>query len=260
MSDDGPALLRAILEAPADDAPRLVYADWLEENGQTERAEFIRTQIELVRRDWKCAGWRNHAACVQEPPAYCLEGCHDCDDHSKLWSRERQLRHDHEWDWLHAVNPELHRGSYAGERTHWLYPHDWTRGFISAITLPGPLFAEGGECGHCQGHPSRSCRTCAGTGRDPGVADSLLAAHPVQDVRLTTWPEVDVREDLRNLHFEFSLRGRDEIRFISRECLVRATPEMLGTTPDGRPAAIIRQLLNLEWPKVAFHLPDGSTC
>jgi len=29
-----------------DDTPRLVYADWLEENGQPERAEFIRVQID----------------------------------------------------------------------------------------------------------------------------------------------------------------------------------------------------------------------
>jgi uncharacterized protein (TIGR02996 family) len=39
------AFLQAILEAPEDDAPRLVYADWLEENGDPERAEFIRVQI-----------------------------------------------------------------------------------------------------------------------------------------------------------------------------------------------------------------------
>ncbi len=32
-----------------DDTPRLVYADWLEENGQDDRAEFIRVQIERAR-------------------------------------------------------------------------------------------------------------------------------------------------------------------------------------------------------------------
>src|SRR4051812_5383520 len=36
------ALLAAIAEAPDDDAPRLVYADWLEEHGDDARAEFIR--------------------------------------------------------------------------------------------------------------------------------------------------------------------------------------------------------------------------
>ena len=47
---DAPALLAAIRAAPADDAPRLVYADWLDEHGQAERAEFIRVQCELARR------------------------------------------------------------------------------------------------------------------------------------------------------------------------------------------------------------------
>ena len=43
------ALLRAVCENPDDDLPRLVFADWCEENGEPERADFIRTQIELRR-------------------------------------------------------------------------------------------------------------------------------------------------------------------------------------------------------------------
>jgi uncharacterized protein (TIGR02996 family) len=46
MTSDGDTLFRAICENPADDTPRLVYADWLEENGRPERAEFIRLQCE----------------------------------------------------------------------------------------------------------------------------------------------------------------------------------------------------------------------
>jgi uncharacterized protein (TIGR02996 family) len=42
-------LLRAILEDPADDSLRLVYADCLEENGQNERAEFIRVQMSIYQ-------------------------------------------------------------------------------------------------------------------------------------------------------------------------------------------------------------------
>lgn len=38
------ALLAAIHAAPRDDTPRLVYADWLQEHGQDEYAEFIRLQ------------------------------------------------------------------------------------------------------------------------------------------------------------------------------------------------------------------------
>ncbi|HKB03335.1 MAG TPA: TIGR02996 domain-containing protein, partial [Gemmataceae bacterium] len=46
---DEPTLLAAVLADPGDDAPRLVYADWLDEHGQPDRAEFIRVQIELTR-------------------------------------------------------------------------------------------------------------------------------------------------------------------------------------------------------------------
>jgi uncharacterized protein (TIGR02996 family) len=42
-------LLQAIIDDPDDDMVRLVYADWLDDRGQSERAEFIRVQIELAR-------------------------------------------------------------------------------------------------------------------------------------------------------------------------------------------------------------------
>src|SRR5262249_50649041 len=38
-----------IRASPEDDGVRLIYADWLQENGQPERAEFIRAQVELAR-------------------------------------------------------------------------------------------------------------------------------------------------------------------------------------------------------------------
>lgn len=42
VSDDEKAFLAAVVEAPDDDTTRLVYADWLQENGQEQEAEFIR--------------------------------------------------------------------------------------------------------------------------------------------------------------------------------------------------------------------------
>ena len=46
---DGENLYRAILAAPGDDAPRLIYADWLEEHGDLERAELIRHMVHFPR-------------------------------------------------------------------------------------------------------------------------------------------------------------------------------------------------------------------
>jgi uncharacterized protein (TIGR02996 family) len=46
---DRASFLAAIRADTEDDAPRLVFADWLEENGDPVRAEFIRVQSELAR-------------------------------------------------------------------------------------------------------------------------------------------------------------------------------------------------------------------
>src|SRR5262249_25585093 len=51
------SFLAEIIANPEDDAPRLVFADWLDENGEADRADFIREQIRLDRagpthQDW----------------------------------------------------------------------------------------------------------------------------------------------------------------------------------------------------------------
>ena len=43
-------LYRAVLNHPDEDTPRLMYADWLDENGDPARAEFIRLQCRLTER------------------------------------------------------------------------------------------------------------------------------------------------------------------------------------------------------------------
>ena len=48
MMPEHRAFLNAILERPDDDLARLVYADYLDETGDPERAEFIRVQIEIA--------------------------------------------------------------------------------------------------------------------------------------------------------------------------------------------------------------------
>ena len=48
MSDHA-AFLRAIIDDPDEDAHRLVYADWLDDNGDPDRAQFIRLQCTAAR-------------------------------------------------------------------------------------------------------------------------------------------------------------------------------------------------------------------
>src|SRR5207248_1002882 len=90
MSDEK-ALLAAIWAEPHDDTPRLVYADWLDENGQSERAEFIRLQCELARLgEW------------DESPRK-----------AELEAREKQLRARHAMAWKAGLPPSLRqRGGF----------------------------------------------------------------------------------------------------------------------------------------------------
>src|SRR5262249_30462797 len=75
--------LEDILAAPDDDVPRLICADWLEDNGDPARAEFIRLQIDLSRMN------------ANEPR------------HASVKERERELLNEHEGRWAQEV---LRRG------------------------------------------------------------------------------------------------------------------------------------------------------
>lgn len=48
MTDDE-AFIRAIVDAPGDDAPRLIYADWLDERGDP-RGEYLRVTVDWASR------------------------------------------------------------------------------------------------------------------------------------------------------------------------------------------------------------------
>lgn len=61
-----PSLWNAICENPEDDTLRLVYADWLEEHGELDRADLIRVQIECSRQELPDADWTDAAFREQE--------------------------------------------------------------------------------------------------------------------------------------------------------------------------------------------------
>ena len=48
MTPDEDGLLAAISAAPRDDAPRLIYADWLQERGADAKADYLRTVVRLM--------------------------------------------------------------------------------------------------------------------------------------------------------------------------------------------------------------------
>jgi uncharacterized protein (TIGR02996 family) len=107
-------LLDAVLRDPDDDGARLVYADYLEENGRDEHAEFVRVQVELANWRWTKA----HTICHHEPR--CRQCCR-C-DRCLLLYRESEL--------LQAAEAEAERLV-----PHW--PYEWTfrRGFVEIVVL-----------------------------------------------------------------------------------------------------------------------------
>lgn len=115
LPDLGACLLRHVLEAPGDDVPRLVYADWLEDNGQPERSEFIRVQVELEKL-------RQMTGSEPDYNPY------------RLWALiDAESRYDYERGvWLHQSWPGWPMSSSCC----------WSRGFVSRIELPAADFTE----------------------------------------------------------------------------------------------------------------------
>jgi uncharacterized protein (TIGR02996 family) len=194
---DADALFAAILADPADDAPRLVYADWLEEHGQPERAEFIRVQCELARDIDRC-----HCECINcNDPAGRQTVCAFRRRERELWNASRLNGAPHPW-FPKSVAPKVRSNwlSSVDEPVMTVYPEGQkiemrlARGFVAEVRLACEAFA-GGPCGRCyrgirtwEDRPPTDCPTCSGTGRTPGIAGPLFAAQPVEVVRLDRSP------------------------------------------------------------------------
>jgi uncharacterized protein (TIGR02996 family) len=103
MTED--AFLEAILANEDDDAPRLIFADWLEESGQPERGEFIRCQClqaRLPRGD---------------------------DRREELRMRYRLLLKRHGRRWAGPLGP-------------WLCGGTFRRGFLDKVTVPAQVYLQ----------------------------------------------------------------------------------------------------------------------
>jgi uncharacterized protein (TIGR02996 family) len=77
MSADRLPFLKAVIAAPADDLPRLVFADWLDEHDDP-RGEFVRLQIDRYRRGVFGIGPREYQLLLEHEPAWRAElpaGC-----------------------------------------------------------------------------------------------------------------------------------------------------------------------------------------
>ena len=153
---DKAAFIAAIKAAPDDDAPRLVYADWLEEHGESERAEFIRVMIEMERTGIKevasvkkSYGDKSFAEAIVRLPK-----------HQRIFvncvNRLFQFDHNFVASWL----PQI----YA----NWKNPlsANFERGFVESLEV---------SAADCLAH-----------------LDTIITEHPISGVTLTTWPQLAV--------------------------------------------------------------------
>lgn len=98
MTDMERAFLDAILADPADDTPRLIYADWLEiERGEAERAEFIRVQCAIDRLNAELMSGEDCSS----------PHCPGCNERRVLRGRERDLLGAHGADWAASLARSL---------------------------------------------------------------------------------------------------------------------------------------------------------
>ncbi len=97
------AFLHDLCDHPDDDAPRLVYADWLDDQGDAERAEFIRAQCELAKMS------------VED------------ERRPELEARETQLLAGHHNTWARPVGA-------------WVRHYVFRRGFVEGVELSGNDF------------------------------------------------------------------------------------------------------------------------
>lgn len=182
MHPEADALLDAIFDAPDDDTPRLVYADWLQEHGQEAYAQFIRLQ---------CAAARE--------PFWSAEANRLWEEIGRVWTRL-----DEEW-WpatrgvwtVRALVPyydvtQQPFGAWA-ERRGWVTRNldaiHFHRGFLreSIVVTTGDILAYGNSCWPWFPLPSVVLEP-------DGSEDALLAMPRVRRIRalrLRRWDSPD---------------------------------------------------------------------
>lgn len=184
------ALLAAVLAAPGDDAPRLVYADWLEEHAVYGPCERCRGGTKVNPKDGfhydrtqnrfdfdpkaKCSacsgagsvsdGRKERAEFIRVQCELATQGVPGRQPQASpendrrqdlLQAREQELLEDHGNRWARELaNLVNFMAPITGNELHWMgqviLSWEWSRGFIDTVRLPLGAFL-GGECGWCNG-------------------------------------------------------------------------------------------------------------
>lgn len=172
MNPEALAFIRAICANPKDDVARLVFADWLDEHGESERAAFIRWQIATDFAASRVAG--------EGGPVYSL-----------------QSRQDAPRGFIRSIRALV-------DSLPLRCGFEISRGFVSHVTCDAETFLAHADqlvwnegmadaCPACRppkyaGHASKGgnalCSLCGGTGRIPRPMPE--GVQPIERVKLTT--------------------------------------------------------------------------
>jgi uncharacterized protein (TIGR02996 family) len=268
-------LIAAVCADPDDDTPRLVLADWLDEHGQTDRAEFVRLQVELATLEVATDSEVHNTG-------MCSPYCRDCPRLEELRRTEKRLwlpRPDDTgnyppYSWLSelpgytlTITPDE-----SGEVAWYKDNGDGTpriggtvrRGFVESVQCswnqwleieralcwwPGAVdvceLCEGGALRLYRGGTRRACPDCSGTGTAPRPVPPT--AQPVREVVLTARPPSG-----RVTLFNATAATRDFVA--DGAAVARLKP---GEWLEVRVAADEGLLAALEftWPAAKFTLP-----
>jgi uncharacterized protein (TIGR02996 family) len=228
--------LRAVCKWPDDDGPRLCAADWWDEQGATERAEFVRVQCELAK--------------VMAGP------CGPVPENS-LWV-QNDLR-------FHALSQrewELCRGEWDAE----VIPAEWVtadesypafvyrRGFVEEVTCPAADFLAhaGVLTAAC---PLKRVRLTTW----PELSFGEVVYRNQSDgsggyVRSATW-DVLAGGELRRFNLQVAISGRECRRDGEAHLLYREAHLLAVFEARISGARTVESYFKARWPGIDFEMP-----
>jgi len=181
-------LLHAILANPLDDSPRLIYSDYLDENGQSERSEFIGIQCQIAATEHypgeRFCGKANGLLRTG------VQDCFDClpcilrrREKELLYQAPRWIGFGQIWDMDFAglnADGSVRFGQASFGKHQWTANGVFRRGFVFKLVISWEDWSK--YAGNV--YP----REEGMTGGHELVKGSILSLQPIEEVVLTTWP------------------------------------------------------------------------
>jgi uncharacterized protein (TIGR02996 family) len=211
-------LIRAVVSDPEDDAPRLVYADWLEEQGATEHAEVARlpcaaeTEPNKTRRDELEEGLRRTI------PAD-MPQC-------------RWVSFPHGIATPHVFAAQVQSKAFQNEGPPWLRRHRLAGLFIRGATNDWPRLAAAPVLAHVR------CLRFESYAHGPERAAALGASPHLARLSALELPEAHTAESVTRLLHGGGLTGLCSLALVRH----RLGPDVLQVVADWPAAEGLRRL------------------